>query len=68
MGIPGHTYIILSNMHTFTTNSEGDINPVVDKQRDPVVLGNPMQSTSIFHQGSGVASLVSVLDTGDATF
>lgn len=52
-------------MDALSTNGEGDIDAIIDEQRNTMGSGDLMDSSSSADQIGCVRSLVSVLDKGD---
>jgi hypothetical protein len=53
-------------MNSFGTNSQGNINTVVDDQWHSMAASHFVQFSSSRNENTGVAGLVTVLDDGDA--
>ena len=60
-----HTHIILTQMDTLYTSRNGDINTIIDQQRNTIFLGNLVQFFSRFHLNGGITFLISILDNCD---
>lgn len=52
-------------MHTFCTDSEGDIHSVVDQKGHTILLGDFVKFAGCGDEITSIAGLVPVLDDGD---
>jgi hypothetical protein len=52
-------------MHTFGTNSEGDIHSVIDQKGHAILFGDLVKFAGCGNEISSIAGLVSVLHDGD---
>lgn len=65
LGCGGLTYITLTKVDTFGTDSKSNVHAVIDYERDSMFLGHFVEFRCSFYELCGVAGLVTVLDDSD---
>lgn len=60
------THILLSDVDALASHRQGDVDPVVDQQRDAVAAANVVQPLRAGDEGARVGGLLAVLNDGDA--